>query len=140
MGSLNVVHLIGHLGKDAELRYASSGAAMTTLSLATSKAWKDKHGAKREKTEWHCVRVFGKMAEALVAHFRKGAQVFVAGELQTREWLDNTNKKHSRVEIVAEKIVLLGPGQRRDREGADYHLADEDVGSAIDPAFQGVDE
>lgn len=134
MGSLNMVCLIGNLGKDAELRYTSGGAAVATFSLATTETWNDKSGQRQERTEWHRVVLWGKAATALAEYLSKGKQVYVSGRLQTRDWTDKDGNKRFTTEVRGDKVVLLGGGPRRDN--GDRHLPDEQVGSAADP---GVD-
>lgn len=134
MGSLNVVMLIGHLGRDAELRYTPGGVAVATLNLATSKVWNDKQGQKQEKTEWHRVVLWGKLADALAEFLTKGKQVYVSGELQTRQWDDKDGVKRYTTEIRGDRVVLLGSGNRRENSGG--HVRDEEVGTQADPALQ----
>lgn len=131
MGSLNVVMLIGHLGRDAELRYTPGGAAVATINMATTDVWNDKQGARQERTEWHRVVVWGKLAESLGEYLLKGKQVYVAGKLQTRKWTDKEGTERFTTEIRADKIVLLGGGGRNEGRG---HLRDEDVNTGADPA------
>ena len=107
-GSVNKVMLVGRIGKDAELRYTSSGAAVGTVSLATSETWKDKAGEKQEKTEWHRVVLWGKTAEILAEYLVKGRQIYVEGKLQTRSWEDKSGQKRYTTEIRADSVVLLG--------------------------------
>jgi single-strand DNA-binding protein len=135
MGSLNTVTLIGHLGRDAELRYTPGGAAVATLNLATSETWTDKAGARQEKTEWHRVILWGKTAEALTEYLTKGKQIAVVGRLQTRQWDDKDGNKRYTTEIRGDRVVLLGSGTRRENSGA-THVRDEEVGTPADPALQ----
>lgn len=132
-GSLNVVMLIGHLGRDAELRYTPAGAAVTTFSLATTETWTDKDNRRQEKTEWHRVVLWGKVASALAEYLTKGKQVYVSGRLQTREWKDKDGLRRFATEVRADKVILLGGGQRRDN--GPEHVRDVEVGSAADPGF-----
>jgi single-strand DNA-binding protein len=110
MGSVNKVILVGNLGRDAELRYTPGGAAVATLNMATTEVWNDKAGAKQEKTEWHRVIFWGKVAESLTEYLTKGKQVYVEGRLQTRQWDDKDGNKRYTTEIRGDKIVLLGGG------------------------------
>ena len=112
-GSVNKVMLVGRIGKDAELRYTSSGAAVGTVSLATSETWKDKAGEKQEKTEWHRVVLWGKTAEILAEYLVKGRQIYVEGKLQTRSWEDKSGQKRYTTEIRADSVVLLGRAATR---------------------------
>ena len=112
MGSVNKVILVGNLGRDAELRYTSGGAAVATLNLATTEVWNDKSGQRQEKTEWHRVVVWGKQAESLQEYLTKGKQIYVEGRLQTRQWDDKDGNKRYTTEIKADRITLLGGGGR----------------------------
>lgn len=108
MASVNKVILIGHLGRDPETRHLPDGGAVTSLSLATSESWKDKSGAKQEKTEWHRVALFGKLAEIAGQYLKKGAQVYIEGRLQTRKWQDKDGADKYTTEIVAGAMQMLG--------------------------------
>ena len=110
MGSVNKVILVGNLGRDAELRYTPGGAAVATLNMATTEVWNDKAGGKKEKTEWHRVVFWGKVAESLTEYLTKGKQVYVEGRLETRQWNDKDGNKRYTTEIKGDKIVLLGGG------------------------------
>jgi len=110
MGSVNKVILVGNLGRDAELRYTPGGAAVATLNMATTEVWNDKSGQKQEKTEWHRVIFWGKVAESLTEYLTKGKQVYVEGRLETRQWNDKDGNKRYTTEIKGDKIVLLGGG------------------------------
>src|SRR5436190_13524533 len=113
MGSVNKVILVGNLGRDAELRYTPGGAAVSTLNMATTETWNDKSGQKQEKTEWHRVVFWGKVAESLTEYLTKGKQVYVEGRLETRQWNDKDGNKRYTTEIKGDKIVLLGGGGGR---------------------------
>lgn len=109
MGTVNRVILVGNLGKDAEVRYTPGGAAVSTLSLATTEAWTDKSsGQRQERTEWHRVVVWGKQAETLNDYLTKGRQIYVEGRLQTRQWDDRDGNKRYTTEVRSDRIVLLG--------------------------------
>ena len=110
MGSVNKVILVGNLGRDAELRYTPGGAAVATINMATTEVWNDKAGGKQEKTEWHRVVFWGKVAESLTEYLTKGKQVYVEGRLETRQWNDKDGNKRYTTEIKGDKIVLLGGG------------------------------
>jgi single-strand DNA-binding protein len=116
MGTVNKVILVGNLGRDAELRYTPGGAAVATLSLATTEAWNDKGGQRQEKTEWHRVILWGKQAETLNEYLTKGKQIYVEGRLQTREWNDKEGNKRYTTEIRGDRVVLLGGGGGPRRE------------------------
>lgn len=125
MGSLNKAMLLGHLGRDAEVRYTSDGTAVATLSLATSETWKDKQGQKQERTEWHRVIVWGKAAEALKDWLLKGKQILVEGKIQTRKWEDKNGTERYTTEIKSDRITLLGGGGKRDE--ADQRRGDDET-------------
>ncbi len=109
MGSVNKAILIGNLGRDAELKYTTSGTAVATLSVATTESWKDKNsGERQEKTEWHRVVVWGKTAENLASYLVKGKQVYIEGRIQTREWEDQDGQKRYTTEIRSDRLTLLG--------------------------------
>jgi single-strand DNA-binding protein len=110
MGSVNKVILVGNLGRDAELRYTPTGAAVATLNMATTEVWNDKAGQRQEKTEWHRVVLWGKSAESLTEYLTKGKQIYVEGRLQTRQWDDKDGNKRYTTEIRGDRIVLLGGG------------------------------
>ncbi len=112
MGSVNKVILVGNLGRDSELRYTAGGAAVATLNLATTEAWNDKQGQKQEKTEWHRIVLWGKQAESLQEYLVKGKQIYVEGRLQTRQWDDKDGSKRYTTEIKADRLTLLGGGER----------------------------
>ncbi len=98
---VNKVILIGHLGQDPEIRYMPSGGAVANLTLATSESWRDKQtGEMKEKTEWHRVCIFGKLAEIAGEYLRKGSQVYIEGSLQTRKWTDQSGQDRYTTEVV----------------------------------------
>ena len=96
---VNKVILVGHLGQDPEIRYMPNGGAVANISIATSEKWRDKAtGEQREKTEWHRVVLFGKIAEVVGEYLRKGSEVYIEGQLQTRKWQDtNGDRKSTRL-------------------------------------------
>jgi single-strand DNA-binding protein len=106
---INKVILVGHLGADPETRYMPSGSAVTNLRLATSEAWRDKSsGEQQERTEWHNVAMFGRLAEIAAEYLRKGSQVYVEGRLRTRKWQDRDGHDRWTTEIVANEMQMLG--------------------------------
>jgi single-strand DNA-binding protein len=111
---VNKVILIGNLGADPETRYMPSGSAVTNLRIATSETWKDKEtGQTQEKTEWHSVAIFGKLAEIAGQYLKKGAKVYIEGSLRTRKWQDkNSGQDRYTTEIIANEMQML------DRAGA----------------------
>lgn len=105
---LNKVMLIGNLGKDPELRYTSSGDAVANFSIATGESWKDKDGNKQERTEWHNIVAWKKLAEICGEYLKKGKKVYVEGRLQTRSYDDKEGVKRYVTEIVADQMLMLG--------------------------------
>jgi len=106
---VNKVILVGNLGKDPETRYMPSGSAVTNLRIATTEAWKDKQsGEAQERTEWHSVAMFGRLAEIAAEYLRKGSQIYVEGKLRTRKWQDKEGKDRYTTEIVADEMQMLG--------------------------------
>lgn len=106
--SLNKAMLIGNLGKDPELRYTGSGVAVATFSLATNESWKDQDGNTQERTEWHNIVAWKKLAEICGEWLKKGKKIYVEGRIQTRSYDDkNTGAKKYITEIVAENIIML---------------------------------
>ena len=129
---LNKVQIIGHLGKEPEMRYTSSGKPVTTFSVAVSRSWNSADGGHHSETEWFNVVAWGNLAEICKQYLVKGQQVFVEGRLQTRRWDDKEGQKHTSVEIVANEMMMLG--DRRDvnnNHPADAETSSADHGSAI---------
>jgi single-strand DNA-binding protein len=108
MASVNKVILVGNLGRDPETRYTTGGEAVTNVSIATTDTWKDKSGEKQERTEWHRVAFFGKLAEIAGEYLKKGSQVYVEGRLQTRKWQDKEGQDKYTTEIIADRMQMLG--------------------------------
>ncbi|WP_035059922.1 single-stranded DNA-binding protein [Andreprevotia chitinilytica] len=110
MASLNKVLLIGNLGRDPETRFLPSGGAVCNFSIATTENWKDKQtGQKQEKTEWHNISMYGKLAEIAGEYLKKGSSVYIEGRLQTRKWQDKqTGADRYTTEIVADQMQMLG--------------------------------
>jgi single-strand DNA-binding protein len=108
VGSLNKVILIGNLGKDPEVRYSQGGTAVANFTLATNESWNNKEGQREERTEWHRIVVFGKLADICGQYLKKGKQVYIEGRLQTRNWDDREGNKKTTTEIVASNMVMLG--------------------------------
>lgn len=106
---INKVILVGNLGRDPEVRYSPSGQAVANVTLATSESWKDKNtGEKQERTEWHRVVFFGRLAEIAGEYLKKGAQIYIEGRLQTRKWQDKEGNDRYTTEIVANEMQMLG--------------------------------
>ncbi|MBS1961068.1 MAG: single-stranded DNA-binding protein [Bdellovibrionales bacterium] len=109
--SVNKVILVGRLGQNPEVRYTPSGSAVANFSVATNEAWTDKSGQKQERTEWHRIVVWGKLAELCSQYLAKGRQCYVEGRLQTREWTDKDGVKKYSTEVQAQTVQFLG-GER----------------------------
>ena len=106
---INKVILVGHLGADPETRYMPSGDAVTNVRVATTEQWKDKtSGDKQERTEWHNIAMFGRLAEIAGEYLRKGSQVYIEGKLRTRKWQDKEGQDRWTTEIVANDMQMLG--------------------------------
>jgi len=110
--SLNKVMLIGNLGKDPELKYTPSGVAVATFSIATSEQWKDQEGNAQEKTEWHNIVAWRKLAEIVGEYLKKGKKVYIEGKLQTRNYEKDGVKRYI-TEIVADQLIMLDSGGQR---------------------------
>lgn len=110
MASRNFVLVLGNVGRDPEMRYTPDGAAMASISVATTSQWKDKNtGEKREETEWHRISFFGRLAEIAGEYLRKGSQVYIEGRLRTRKWQDKeTGQDRYSTEIIADVLQMLG--------------------------------
>lgn len=114
---VNKVILVGNLGQDPEVRYMPNGGAVANLTLATSESWRDKHdGEIREQTEWHRVVVFGKLAEIASEYLRKGAQVYIEGQLRTRKWTDQSGQDKYTTEVVVGQNGTMQMLGRRDSQ------------------------
>jgi len=109
MRGVNKVILVGHLGQDPEVRAMPSGSSVANLSLATNEQWRDKNtGEQQERTEWHRLALFGRLAEIAGQYLRKGAQVYVEGRLRTRKWQDGDGHDRYSTEIVVNEMQMLG--------------------------------
>ena len=124
---INKVILIGHLGKDPEVRYMPSGGAVTNITVATSESWKDRQtGERTERTEWHRVVFFSRLAEIAGEYLRKGRQVYIEGRLQTRKWQDKNGEDRYTTEIIANDMQMLdskgvGSGNFQQNTGSTGH-------------------
>lgn len=148
-GSLNKVMLIGHLGKDPELRYTQPGTPVANFNVATSEKFKGQDGQWQEKTEWHRVIAFGKTGEAIAQYLAKGSPVFVEGKLQTRKWTANNGQDRFTTEIVALHVQFLGsktqgqqgPSQGQQRGyGQQGYTQEDDLGPQFPSEANGMDE
>ena len=119
--SVNKVILVGRLGQNPEVKYTPSGAAVANFSVATNESWVDKAGQKQERTEWHRVVVWGKVAELCGKYLAKGRQVYLEGRMQTRQWQDKDGQTKYTTEVNAQTVQFLGAGagaSAEDRAGA----------------------
>lgn len=139
MSGVNKVIIVGRLGKDPEVRTVSGGNTVATMTIATSENWTDRDGQKQERTEWHRVVVWGKLAELCGKYLSKGRQAYVEGRLQTRSWEDQQGVKKYTTEIVANTVQFLGgatgAGTSSSQQGSDYS---QDYGA--EPAFDASDD
>ena len=117
MASMNRVTLIGNLGADPEIKYTQNQTAVCNFSIATTEAWNDNNGQKQEKTEWHRITVWSKLAENCGKYLTKGRSVCVEGKLQTRKWQDKEGHDRYTTEIVAQNVLFLG-GNPNAKDGA----------------------
>ena len=114
---INKVILVGNLGNDPETRYTAGGSAITTISIATSESWKDKQtGEAQERTEWHRVKFFGRLAEIAGEYLKKGRQVYVEGSLRTDKYTDKNGVERYTTDIIASEMQMLGGNEKRERD------------------------
>ncbi len=144
---INKVILVGNLGNDPEVRYTPSGAAITTISVATSEQWTDKQsGQKQERTEWHRVKFFGRLAEIAAEYLRKGRQVYIEGSLRTDKYTDKQGVERYTTDIIANEMQMLGGmgegggggGAPRERAPAQQRAGGGERGQARQPAQEPV--
>jgi single-strand DNA-binding protein len=127
---VNKVILVGTLGRDPETKYMPSGGAITNVSIATSEQWKDKNsGEKQERTEWHRVVFYNKLAEIAGQYLRKGQQVYVEGRLQTRKWQGQDGQDRYTTEIIADEMQMLG-GRAEGGTGENFNAAPADMANS----------
>ena len=130
---VNKVIIVGNLGNDPETRYMPSGSAVTNLSVATNESWKDKQtGEQKDRTEWHRVAMFGRLAEIAAEYLRKGSQVYIEGKLRTRKWQDQNGNDRWSTEVIADEMQMLGG-----RSGAGAPAMGGDSGPPPGPPAQG---
>ena len=115
--SVNKVILVGRIGKDVEVRYMTNGEAVANVTLATSESWKDKSGVKQEKSEWHNLVIYRRLAEIAGEYLKKGSQIYVEGKLQTRKWQDKEGKDRYTTEIIVNEMTMLGGKSAGDSRG-----------------------
>ena len=124
---LNKVMVIGHLGKDPEMRYTPSGRPVTTFSVAVSRSWNTADGERRSETEWFNIVAWGNLAEICKQYLHKGQQVYIEGRLQTRRWEDNEGQKRTSVEVVANEMMMLGDRRDNSSQSQEQDSEDEDA-------------
>ncbi|MDH3981265.1 MAG: single-stranded DNA-binding protein [Kiritimatiellaceae bacterium] len=123
---INKVILIGNLGKDPEVRYSPNGGAIANITIATSESWKDKNtGEKVDKTEWHRVVFFRRLAEIVGEYLKKGSKVYIEGKLQTRKWQDSNGQDRYTTEVIANEMQMLdsrgdAPKPEKPQQPVDY--------------------
>jgi len=146
MQGVNKAIIIGTLGQNPDVKYTASGSAVVNVSVATNETWKDKQtGEKQEKTEWHRIVMFGKLAEIAEKYLKTGSQAYFEGKIQTRKWQDNDGKDRYSTEIVANQMQMLGGESHTDNRG-DYDKKPEthsnQTGGVVDsaPAGGGFDD
>lgn len=123
---LNKVMLIGHLGRDPEMRYTPSGRPVTSFSVASNRSWNTSDGERHSETDWFNIVTWGNLAEICKQHLSKGQQVYIEGRLQTRKWDDKEGNKHTTTEVVANEMLILGDRRGSTTEqGDDTRLQDE---------------
>ncbi len=114
--SVNKVILLGNIGNDPEVRYMTSGDPVATVSIATTEVWKDKDGSKQERTEWHRVVFFGRLAQIVSDYVKKGMSIYVEGTLRTRKWQDQSGQDRYTTEIVAGTMQMLGSSRNSNQD------------------------
>ncbi len=127
---LNKVMIIGHLGKDPEMRYTPSGRPVTTFTLAVSRHWNSADGERHTETEWFNVVAWGNLAEICKQYLVKGQQVYIEGRLQTRRWDDKEGQKHTSVEVVASEMMMLGDRREASAQPQDSEAAQAENSTA----------
>ena len=116
--SVNKVILVGNLGQDPESRFTPQGTAVTNLSVATNETWKKQNGESQDKTEWHRIVMYGKMAETAAEYMKKGQMVYVEGRLETNEWEDQNQVKRKTTQVRCDNFTMLGRRQMQSQETA----------------------
>lgn len=137
MASVNKVILVGNLGRDPEVKYMPNGDAVANFSIATTDSWKDKSGAKQERTEWHNIVMYRKLAEIAGEYLKKGRPVYIEGRLQTRKWQTKEGQDRYTTEIIADQMQMLGDrsqGNGGNDSGYDGQQHDDNQQSQSRPA------
>lgn len=142
---VNKVIIVGNLGKDPETRYLPSGSAVATLNIATSQAWKDRQtGQTQERTEWHRVVIFNRLAEVATEYLKKGSKVYIEGSLRTQKWQDKSGNDRYTTEIVASEMQMLDSrnGSTGSQTGGAHHASTpeyQDIGEPV-TSTEGFDD
>jgi single-strand DNA-binding protein len=134
---LNKVMIIGHLGREPEMRYTPSGRPVTTFSIATSRSWNTSDGERKTHTEWFNVVAWGSLAEICNQYLNKGQQVYIEGRFQTRRWDDENGNRRTAVEVVAKEMIMLGD---RKKNRSDKSNSDDQLENDSDDIFSGEDD
>ncbi|MBE0408269.1 MAG: single-stranded DNA-binding protein [Anaerolineales bacterium] len=123
---LNKVMIIGHLGRDPEMRYTPSGRPVTTFNVATNRTWNSSNGERHTETEWFNIVAWGNLAEICKQYLSKGQRIYVEGRLQTRHWEDSDGNKHSSTEIVASEMIMLSDRQNSNHSSEDFEVEEDE--------------
>ena len=118
--SLNKAILIGRLGRDPEVRQMPNGEAVCNFSIATSETWKDQYGQKQERTEWHAITLYRRMAEVARQYLKKGSQVYIEGRIQSRKYTDKNGIERTAYEIIGSEMKMLGGGNDSGQQNAQH--------------------
>ena len=138
---INKVIIVGNLGGDPETRYMPSGSAVTNLTVATNESWKDKQtGEQKDRTEWHKVAMFNRLAEIAAEYLRKGSQVYIEGKLRTRKWQDKSGQDRWTTEIIADEMQMLGGRGGAGGGGSAPMSSGQDSGPPSTPPQAGPDD
>jgi single-strand DNA-binding protein len=129
---LNKVMIIGHLGRDPEMRYTPSGRPVTTFSVAVSRSWSSADGERHSETEWFNIVAWGHLAEICKQYLSKGKQVYIEGRLQTRHWEDKEGMRRTSVEVVANEMMMLGDWRNNHRDTGNLPASNEMESSTDD--------
>jgi len=140
MGTVNKVILVGRLGQDPELKYTPSGAAVTNFSVATNEVWKDDQGNKKDRTEWHRVVIWRRLAEIAGEYLKKGSRVYLEGKLQTRTWEDKDGIKRYTTEVIANIMTMLDTKAESGRAAAPPPPAEADAPPPTDAEVKEEDD
>ena len=127
---LNKVMIIGHLGKDPEMRLTTSGRSVTTFRVATSRTWNTTNGERKSETEWFNVVCWSSLAEICNQYLTKGQQVYIEGRLQTRKWIGDDGNQRTTVEIVAKEMIMLGERKKKISDNDDNSKSSEQISNS----------